>query len=260
MDPLSITSSIIAIVQSANAVRDHLKHRASKSSDKKANASYELQEIEYMVHIDILEDISHNILSLADTSSDFDKGRIQLCLKLCHLSLGLVGSIKNAKTKPADLEKQLQDFARSVKLLRDIVTDSTTHVMLREQRKIILDQAHMLEFYMKHTETQLKGLTVLVQQSDSYGGNEIRIIEENARKKGATNEQVATIRRADDALARERKRQQKASSRISLSATPGTSTGSLTPYCTLGNVTPYGQILSPYPRATQQQRSPSSLS
>lgn len=122
MDIVGITASTIAVVQHANVVLDHLKHRTSKSSDKKANASYKLQEIEYKVHIEI-QDISHNILSSADTSSDFDKRRIELCLNLCHLSLDLVGSIKNAKTKPADLEKQLQDFARSVKLLRDIVTE-----------------------------------------------------------------------------------------------------------------------------------------
>ncbi|KAM0801254.1 hypothetical protein BDR22DRAFT_888568 [Usnea florida] len=44
-----------------------------------------------------------------------------------------------------------------------------------------------------------------------------RTIEENARQKGATNDQLSTIRRAEEASARDRLRQQKAASTVTSS-------------------------------------------
>ena len=69
---------------------------------------------------------------------------------------------------------------------------------------------------------------------------EHRVIEDNARRKGANNEQLSAIRRAEEASARDRLRQQKAAS---IAATPGgrspgnQSTTSLLPSSLLSPVT-----------------------
>ena len=53
--------------------------------------------------------------------------------------------------------------------------------------------------------------------SVSHLPEDYRIIEENARQKGATNDQLSTIRRAEEASARDRLRQQKATSNVTSS-------------------------------------------
>ncbi|KAK5053170.1 hypothetical protein LTR84_002144 [Exophiala bonariae] len=56
----------------------------------------------------------------------------------------------------------------------------------------------------------------LALRHGKFSPEEHRIIEEDARKQNATSDQLGQIRRAEEASARERRRQQKASSRMSM--------------------------------------------
>lgn len=121
MDPLSVTASIIALVQTGQSVARHIASGSSSSKDLPS----ELIAIEINVYVGIMEEMSQAILSGSTQLSP----SASPCLTLCGRNLEAMKT--EVPKKPLLLGTRGQEaffrhfegFKNSVLLLRDIVME-----------------------------------------------------------------------------------------------------------------------------------------
>ncbi|GIZ41324.1 hypothetical protein CKM354_000463100 [Cercospora kikuchii] len=130
MDPVSAVSGILTIVGAYQT----LLNRVRKSSPDPDDATLELE-----IYGEILSEISNFALQ-----SDSLPKSAQMCMQLCiqrinHVIKQLLGEkhgvLRAALRSHEALESSLNRLKNCIMLLRDIVMDSITHTLLREQRE-----------------------------------------------------------------------------------------------------------------------------
>ncbi|KAK5737112.1 hypothetical protein LTR17_006895 [Elasticomyces elasticus] len=154
MDPLSISSSIIGLLSLAIQTTQKLKIVTSQLKGAPSTASAEIE-----IYSLILREVSENVLH----STEVPPSAIS-CLQLCQNNLGDLGNVVSGKhVKAEDVHLVLANFRRSVLLLRDVVMDSVTHTLIREQREA---QARSLELELEQRGGN-KGDIVINLHSDA---------------------------------------------------------------------------------------------
>ncbi|XPS92846.1 hypothetical protein M3J09_002223 [Ascochyta lentis] len=152
MDPLSITAGSINVARYASTILDLLRGRDKEIETSKLLSTIQL---EFQIYTRILEEVGQIALSGSSTIPE----NATLSLKLCHQQLSdleayvrktffsdsastrmRLGSKKLGAGVVDELVSGMKDYRRSVKVLRDIVTDAMTQELLIKNANSQLSQ------------------------------------------------------------------------------------------------------------------------